>query len=159
MRHLLFILFVALTAFAWTACSKSTPAPSKAPEAASTPKTTTTQAPAPTAAKAPAEAGKSAGAPAVADNANAKADESDMAPAAERKPQVSKEECEKACAHATKLSMASMPPDATPDMQAAIEKALKESCPRDCLANGTKALVECILGATNAMDLAAKCQK
>lgn len=150
MRHAPLILLVALTVLSWSACSKSAPAtkPAAAPAAAS-----------PTPAAVPATQPAQPVAEVVADKAGAKADESDMVPAAERKSEVTKEECEKACAHATKLSMASMPPDATPEMRAAIEKALKESCPRDCLAKGTKALVECIMKAKSGMDLAAECQK
>ena len=150
MRHLRLIFLAAIVTLAWGACSKSAP----------------TAAPAPTPPKAAtSEAGKTAETPkgaqpaAVAAKVPAKADEADMVPEAEKKPQVTQAECDKACAHATKLSMASMPPDATPDMKAAIEKALQKSCPQDCLDKGTKALVECILGAKTGMELAADCQK
>ncbi|MDP6945505.1 MAG: hypothetical protein QF464_15255 [Myxococcota bacterium] len=152
MRQILLIQFVALALFVWTGCSKSTPAAS-APAPAKAP------ASAPEAAPAAQKPASSPSAPAAVAKAPAKADESDLAPAPERKPEVTKEECDKACAHATKLTMASMPPDATPEMKAAIQKALVESCPKDCIASGTKARVACILKAKSGMEMAAECQK
>ena len=70
-------------------------------------------------------------------------------------PKPTEEECKKACAHATGLSMAAMPDNATDDMKAAIEKVLSEGCPDSCVKLGTKAQVECYLAAKTAMDLAA----
>ena len=160
MRHHLLIQLLAVGMLVFGACSKSTPsAPAQAPAKAEAPAAAKAEAKpeAKPEAKTP-EAAKAAPAGA-AGKAPAKADESDMVPAAKAKPQVTKEECAKACAHATKLSMASMPPDATPDMKAAIEKALTESCPKDCLEKGTKKLIQCVLDAKNGMDLAANCQK
>ena len=144
MRQILLIQLVALALFTWTGCSKSTPAPA---------------ATAPTAAPAAQKAAPSPNTPGAVAKVPAKAVESDLAPAPERKPEVTKEECDKACAHATKLTMASMPPDATPEMKAAIQKALVENCPKDCVASGTKARVACILKAKSGMEMAAECQK
>ena len=153
MRHILPIVTVAFALMVWSGCSKSTPAPAEpaakpAPPAAAADKAPTAAAPAASADK-----------PSAGDKVPAKADESNLAPAPERKPELTKEECDKACAHATKLSMDSMPPDTTPKMQAAIRKALEESCPKDCVASGTKARLACILKAKTAMEMAAECQK
>ena len=163
------VCWIALITLALGACGKSAPTPAaagstkaapsgakQAPEAGASSATQAKSVEALSPAK--AAAGVRGSAPVVGDKP-AKADESDMVPEAEAKPQVTKEECDKACAHATKLSMASMPPDATPDMKAAIEKALTESCPKDCMAKGTKRLVECIMNAKSGMELAANCQK
>ena len=157
MRHTSSVFLAALAITALVACGKSaptTPAPApKAPPAAKTgaePDKGSAASPA-AANDAPASAAPAKAAPKVAD-APGKADEADMVPETKRTPEVTAEECAKACAHATKLSMASMPPDATPDMKAAIEKALNESCPKDCLAKGTKKLVACIMNAV-ALDL------
>ncbi len=68
---------------------------------------------------------------------------------------VSEAECDKACAHATALSMASMPPDATQEMRSAIKKALEDNCPKECLEKGSTVTVQCILAAKTGMDLAA----
>ena len=70
-------------------------------------------------------------------------------------PQLSADECSKACAHATALSMKSLPPDANEETRAAIKKALDEKCPEQCREKGTKAMVQCILAAKSGMDLAA----
>ena len=70
-------------------------------------------------------------------------------------PRPTAEECKKACAHATSLSMAAMPEKATDDMKAAIEKVLTEGCPDSCTKLGSKTQVECYLNAKTAMDLAA----
>ena len=70
-------------------------------------------------------------------------------------PSATEEECKAACEHATKLSLASLPADATPEMKQAIEKALRENCPEDCKSKGTKAMVACIMAAKTGMDLAA----
>ncbi len=70
-----------------------------------------------------------------------------------RDPSLTESECKKACEHAKKLSLASLPPSAKPAMKAAIEKALTETCPKQCLLKGTKASVSCVLNAKTAMDL------
>ncbi len=162
MRHTLFIHFVAVTAIMWVGCSKSTPSastPAKAPaaEAGTATPAAAANAAQPAATEKAKGTDKAAPAEAAAPSKPAKADESDMVAEPKRKPDVTKADCDKACAHATKLSMASMPPDATPEMRAAIEKALTESCPKDCMAKGTKKLVSCILAAKNGMELAANC--
>jgi hypothetical protein len=158
MRDTSFVFLAALAILALGACSKSSPdaAPSAtAPSSEAASVLEAVKAGQASAVK-PGEAPVATG---VASEAPGKADEADMVPEAKRTPEVTPEECATACAHATKLSMASMPPDATPDMKSAIEKALTESCPKDCLAKGTKKLVACILKAKSGMELAANCQK
>ena len=95
MRHILPIVTVAFALIVWSGCSKSTPAPAE-PAAEPAP-------PAAAADKAPAAAAPAASAdkPSAGDKVPAKADESNLAPAPERKPELTKEECDKACAHAT----------------------------------------------------------
>ena len=170
MRQPSTVFLTALIFVALAACGKSdsTPAPAKSTPAAVSGEAPKSEGSAPAAENAtkevpaPAAANSASavkGVAPVAGDKPAAADESDMVPEAKAKPEVTQEECDKACAHATKLSMASMPPDATPEMKASIEKALTESCPKDCMAKGTKRLVACILEAKSGMELAANCQK
>ncbi len=67
--------------------------------------------------------------------------------------ELSVEECASLCEHANKLTMAAIPKDAKPEARAAIQKALEETCPRDCLAKGTKEIAECIRESHSAWDL------
>ncbi|MEZ4266669.1 MAG: hypothetical protein R3F39_09850 [Myxococcota bacterium] len=67
---------------------------------------------------------------------------------------LSAEECASLCEYANKLTMAAIPEDAKPEAKAAIQKTLEETCPRDCLAKGTKEIAECIRESKSAWDLA-----
>ncbi|MGM0575465.1 MAG: hypothetical protein ACQEXJ_07015 [Myxococcota bacterium] len=62
--------------------------------------------------------------------------------------------CKRVCDHATTLTMKSLPADAGAEMKAEIDKALRESCPRDCLEEGTQAMADCIMAARTALELA-----
>ncbi len=157
----LIIAIVGLVALALSpGCSKKAqdPAPSAPPPAAApaaaTPAAATTGTPTAVPVDGAAPAAAAAEAPGAAAPAEPVAEDVPDAPPAKAKGEVSAPECAKACAHATDLSMKSLPPDATPDMKAAIQKALEEKCPSDCEANGTKAMVSCIMAAKTGMDLA-----
>jgi hypothetical protein len=135
----------------------TTPAPTAAAEA-----TQAADKPAVEAAAKPAEAAKEApksaeAAPTGDKPAPAAGGEKIEEPDAPQKqePQLSADECQKACAHATALSMKSLPPDANEETRTAIKKALDEKCPQQCREKGTKAMVQCILAAKSGMDLAA----
>ena len=104
--------------------------------------------------EAPADGDK----PAEAGDGDKPAEAADGAEAgdkAEAKSELTEEQCNSACEHATKLSMSAMPENATDDMKAAIQKVLTEGCPANCLKAGTKAQIDCYLAAKTAMDLAA----
>jgi hypothetical protein len=49
--------------------------------------------------------------------------------------------------------MAAIPEDAKPEARVAIQKALDDSCPKDCMAGGTKKMADCIREAKSAWDL------
>jgi len=76
------------------------------------------------------------------------------AKAVEAKSKVTAEECQKACDNVLKISVADMKKTA-PKVRAAIEKRVKDDCPKQCLKHGSKASVDCLAAATTASALAA----
>lgn len=168
MRVRMILSLVGVVVLLGPACSKPTPAPPAPAAAKSTPE------PAPAATVA-AEGVEKVPAPAPAPPVAEPAAVVEAQPVVEAAPvdpglvgadeiartasppahgDLSAEECASLCEYANKLTMAAIPEDAKPEAKAAIQKTLEETCPRDCLAKGTKEIAECIRESHSAWDLA-----